>query len=57
MLNNSKEEIKAIRNALSLAQKFDLEIEVLWSAFKAIQQTPELTIEEALHEGLNEWDL
>lgn len=52
-----KYELGIIDNALTHAAQQGLELEVIWSAFKAIQENPSLTIEEALEVGMGEWDI
>lgn len=50
-------ELTAIKETLAVASDHGLEAEVLWSAFRALRARPELTLSEALDEGLAEWDL
>lgn len=52
-----EEDLKLINNALNIASSERLEAEVILWAFYAIQSNPQLSIEEALEAGLEEWDL
>jgi hypothetical protein len=42
---------------LSEADKYDLQLEVIWSAFKHKEQFPTASLLECLQVGANEWDV
>lgn len=48
-------EWEVIQQALKDASEFDLQVEVVWYALKAMKENPLLTIEEAIFIGLKEW--
>jgi hypothetical protein len=51
-------ELKYILDALTKAESFNLNIEVVWSSLKAMKDTKgEISILTALQMGLNEWDI
>lgn len=54
-MGKSLDEFEAIQNALKGASEFDLQVEVVWYALKAIKENPRLTIEEAIEIGFKEW--
>lgn len=49
--------LELVSGALSSSDQFKLQVEIIASAFIALKRNPSLTIEEALQEGLNEWDV
>ena len=53
----AKEELNDVRMALLAAEGYSLVNEVVWSALKAMQKNPKLTIDEVMVIGLAEWDL
>lgn len=55
--SKTQKEMSSVGEALKLASKHKLEVEVITFAFKAIKDNPALTIEEALEVGLGEWDI
>jgi len=54
-MGKSLSEFEAIQNALKGAAEFDLQIEVVWYALKAMKENSLLTIEEAITIGYEEW--
>lgn len=54
-MGKSLNEWEAIDHALKGASEFDLQVEVVWYALKAMKENPRLTIEEAMDIGFNEW--
>ena len=48
-------EFEAIQTALKGASEFDLQVEVVWYALKAMKENSRLSIEEAIEEGFKEW--
>ena len=51
----SLREWESISEALRGASEFDLQVEVVWFALKAVKENPQLTIEEAINIGFDEW--
>lgn len=49
------EELQEISDCLTEAEYYGLTDKVIWSALNAMKENPELTIEEAITIGLNEW--
>lgn len=49
------DEFEAIQIALKGASEFDLQVEVVWYALKAMKENSRLSIEEAINIGFNEW--
>jgi hypothetical protein len=43
--------------ALVQADKYGLQIEVVWSAFKHKEQFPDASLKECFQVGLDEWDI
>ena len=63
---HAQEDLKAIVAMLNAAgphtesgskMRVDLTVEVVWSAMRALQEDPLLTIAEACEVGLGEWDI
>lgn len=54
-MGKSLNEFEAIQSALKGASEFNLEVEVVWYALKAMKENPLLTIEEAIAVGFEEW--
>lgn len=46
-----------IADMLELAREYGLEAEVVYSALEAMKANPDLETEDALAEGLLEWDV
>lgn len=46
-----------VNDALERASKYNLQNEVLGSAFIALKEDPSLSIADALNDGLCEWDV
>lgn len=51
------EQFECIKNALDYAKEKNLEVEVIYSAFKFLKNNPNKNIDEALEFGLIDWDL
>lgn len=47
--------MNAVGLCLSEASQYNLETEVIVSAFRKMQRDPDTTISEAINHGLNEW--
>ena len=56
-MSNTYNQMEAIKEALELAKKHNLETEVMCWAMKNLKANPKISIEEALRRGLKEWDL
>lgn len=54
-MGKSLDEFEAIQTALKGASEFNLEVEVVWYALKAMKENPRLSIEEAIKIGFEEW--
>lgn len=51
------DDLKLVSDALRLAREHSLESEVVLFALKALQKDNSLSIQDALEEGLSEWDV
>jgi len=49
--------INVIYAALTLAGKFNLEAQVILSSLQTLKRHPNISIEDAIHAGLEDWDL
>ena len=61
-LKSSTEETLAetmdnVAQTLKFAAEYHLECEVFATALLFVKENPECTVNEALHAGLNEWDI
>jgi hypothetical protein len=54
---NTNEILEMVKEALSQAGKYNLEIEAIAFALMALKDNPSLTISQALEAGLDEWDI
>jgi hypothetical protein len=48
-------ELESIKNALNGAAQYKLQSEIIWSAMKSLKNDSNLTIEEVINHGFNEW--
>jgi len=48
-------ELDEINEALKLAEKYNLQAEVVWSALEYMKRHTDSTLAEAIHHGLSEW--
>jgi hypothetical protein len=60
--NTPEAQLEADQNAfvewvLVQADKYGLQIEVVWSAFKHKEQFPDASLKECFQVGLDEWDI
>jgi peptide subunit release factor 1 (eRF1) len=60
--NTPEAQMEADQNAfvewvLVQADKYGLQIEVVWSAFKHKEQFPDASLKECFQVGLDEWDI
>ena len=56
-LHEMSADLEAVNEALETAHDYNLELEVVWSALRAVKNDPSLSIADAMAMGLNEWDL
>jgi len=54
---NSERELKYVNQCLEDAGKYSLQVEVVVWALKAMKAHPELTVQEAMERGMEEWDV
>ena len=55
--SEASEEIEDIGDSLNMAHRYGLEVEVIWSALRAMKECPHYTIGQAMAAGLFEWDI
>ncbi|WMX16200.1 hypothetical protein [Aureispira sp. CCB-E] len=55
MEENLETQMAAVQQALQIAMEYQLEVEVVTWALKAMQENNTITITEALAIGVNEW--
>lgn len=55
LTSNSAAELEAIAACLKESERYELQIEVIWSALGAMRDDPKISIEEAINRGLDEW--
>ncbi|WP_156039947.1 hypothetical protein [Aureispira sp. CCB-QB1] len=55
MEENLETQMAAVQQALQIAMEYQLEVEVVTWALKAMQENNTITITEALTIGVNEW--
>lgn len=49
--------VDAVGKALLIAERYNLQVEVMVSTLTYLKRNPSSSIQEALEYGLNEWDL
>jgi len=54
---NVLDELNIVAKTLTLAEKYNLECEVILAAFKHMQDNPGCSIDSALYAGLATWDI
>ncbi len=52
-----EKDMKAIATAIERSKEYDLQLEVLATAFDMVKKNPEMEVEEALFDALFDWDL
>ena len=57
LLDSYPSDLELINSTLFIADEYNLQAEVLLSAMCALKGNPKLTINEALKDGLREWDI
>jgi hypothetical protein len=53
----TSKEVDVICKALRDAEPYGLQSEVIWSALKAMKNDSNISIAQAIEEGLDEWDV
>lgn len=55
MEDQRENDMNAILLCLKGSRKYQLEVEVVYTAMKYLQNNPNISIEDAIHNGFEEW--